>query len=327
MNNKGLTLVELLITIVVLGIIGGFTGVSVGTIIHNTRVKVDSLNVDTLNALTVKYSNYTGVPLDEVFDGTTDDDERMQFLVSEGSLTKPVIPQQSGATFEWDNDELQWNLVGGDYYDQNGFTAEILSFSSSSIEVLEEDGVVSIDMSRWNISEDGLQNKVGPETRIFIPLEDNEYTLTVIAALSEGSGGGYGIFFDTILENDNVKEDSGFILQFDRGYGSGQIIVRPRDYGGEDPAVWYFNSTSSSTDPIPTKTEDPDWWTSDHEVVIEVVNSTIDGDTVWRTATFSVDGFELGSYTYESPLDGSQVYTGFRGWSNSPTTFDSIEIE
>ena len=140
MNNKGVTLVELLISIVVLGIIAGFTGVAVGTVIHNTKVKVDSLNVDTLNALTIKYSNYTGIALDEVFDGVADDDSRMQLLVDEGTLSKPVIPQQTGATFEWDDTELLWNLVGGEYYAQDGFTAEILSFSSSSIEVLEEDG-------------------------------------------------------------------------------------------------------------------------------------------------------------------------------------------
>lgn len=328
MNKKGVTLVELLITIVVLGIISGFTGVAVGTIIHNTRVKVDSLNVDTLNSLTVKYSNYTGIALDDVFDGLPDDDSRMQLLVDEGTLSNPVIPQQSGATFEWDDTEMQWNLIGGEYYFQEGFTAEILSFSSSSIEVLEEDGVVSIDMSDWSISDSGLENNTG-ESRLFIPLENNEYTLTVVAALSNvnSTSGGYGVFFDTILENDNVNSDSGLILQFDRGYGSGVILVRPRDSGGERNAVWTFSSSTSSTDPIPTKQEDPDWWASDHTVVIDVINSSVDGDTIWRTATFTVDGFELGSYTYESPLDGSQVYTGFRGWSSSPTTFDSIEIE
>ena len=44
MNNKGLTLVELLVVIVVMGIVASFTVVSVGNIIQNASEKVDEYN-------------------------------------------------------------------------------------------------------------------------------------------------------------------------------------------------------------------------------------------------------------------------------------------
>lgn len=48
MNNKAVTLVELLIVIVVMGIISAFSVISVGNIIENTNQKVDDGNVEIL---------------------------------------------------------------------------------------------------------------------------------------------------------------------------------------------------------------------------------------------------------------------------------------
>ena len=58
MGNKGLTLVELLIVIVVMAIIAGFTITSVGNIIKNTQDGVDEQNAIILeNALKQAYYN------------------------------------------------------------------------------------------------------------------------------------------------------------------------------------------------------------------------------------------------------------------------------
>ena len=56
MNNKGVTLIELLIVIVVMGIIAGFTIILVDDIIDNTKDKVDLRNAEFLeDAITQAY--------------------------------------------------------------------------------------------------------------------------------------------------------------------------------------------------------------------------------------------------------------------------------
>jgi prepilin-type N-terminal cleavage/methylation domain-containing protein len=322
MSNKGLTLVELLIVIVVIGIIGGFTGVSVTNIVHNTRVKVDSRNVDTLNSVTANYANWNMITSSDIFAGLSTDEERMQVLISEGALSKTVEAQQNGASFEWDVTEQRWTLVGGEYIALDGVSNQTIDFSETTIQLLEDDGTRSIDIDDWTIVEDGLINDIN-ETRLFIPVGDNEYTITVNATLSNNNNsGGYGIFFDTILENDDETRDTGFILQFDRGMGSGEIIVRPREGGSESNAVERYRS--NELDFIPSKYDDPDWWSSTHEIeiVVEILNEST------NQATFFIDGNKLGEFQYNTDhLDGSQLYTGFRGWNSNPTTFDSLTIQ
>jgi type II secretory pathway pseudopilin PulG len=54
-----------------------------------------------------------------------------------------------------------------------------------------------------------------------IPEGTDEYILNSIVELGDGDEGGYGVFFDTLLENDSVANavvDRGYIVQFNRGY-------------------------------------------------------------------------------------------------------------
>ncbi len=63
---------------------------------------------------------------------------------------------------------------------------------------------------------------------MFIPNERDEYTITTEAVLDTGSGHGYGIMFDTTVDHgldSNQYDDDGYCLQFDRGYGNGEIII------------------------------------------------------------------------------------------------------
>jgi hypothetical protein len=234
--------------LVVVGIIAGFTGVQVTTIVNNTRIKVDSMNLDTLNSLTEDYAYYNNISETDIFDGYTTDEDRMTALVSEGVLSRIVIPQQNGASFEWDVPSQSWQLIGGEYLSLGGMSNASLNFTSTTITALEDDGTVSIDMSDWDITEDGLENTTG-ETRLFIPVGQNTYSITSTASLSEGSWGGYGVFFDTIFQNDNVDRDEGYVLQFDRGYGDGAIIVRPREGGSERSPIWTLRANDSELIP------------------------------------------------------------------------------
>ena len=319
MNNKGLTLIELLIVIVVVGVISGFTIIQVGTIIKNSRVSVDSFNLSTLNAVTEKFADSHPSGTSDIFEGYNDDDARMTALVDAGYLDGKIREQQDGATFEWNVATQRWLLEGGEINNLYGGPSATYDFTVDTLTEIQDNGVVSPNMSRWSTDTGVLQNTTG-ETRLFVPVNYNEYSVSVDAALGSGNNGGYGVFFDITLRNGNESRDDGFIFQFDRGYAEGAMIVRPRVNGGERGAVWQLRANNS--DLFPSEAEDPDWWTDTHTVLIVVSNQ----DQNTRIAEFYIDGAYYGSYSYDNEIDGDQIYTGFRGWGGSPTQFFNTNI-
>lgn len=318
MKQKGITIMELLIVIVVMAIVAGFATITVTEIVHSARVKVDSMNLDTLNDVTYNYASYENISSGDIFSGYTTNEDRMIELVEAGALSKVIRPQQFGASFEWDIDLQVWSLVNGEYVGNTGVSSGF-DFSNKTDQELSDLGVVSIDMNDWTTTDSGIENNTG-ESRIFVPISSNTYTITSSAALSEGTSGGYGVFFDTILENDNVNRDTGYVIQFDRGYGNGAIIVRPRTSGSEGSPVWQLRESQSNL--IPSKYDDPEWWTSTHTIKVVVTNL----DEVTRKAVFYLDGNVLGEYEYVNAIGGNQIYTGYRGWGSSPTVFYGLSI-
>ncbi len=319
MNSKGLTLIELLIVIVVLGIIAAFAVGNVDAITDNARVGVDSYNLDVLNEVTEKYGNTISIVNNDIFNGEDTDSDRMLRLVEEGYLTSVIHIQQTNAAFEWDIDSQVWTLIGGEYTSIYSGTGSTYDFSSDTISSISSNGTVSPNMSKWSTDDGYLENTTG-ETRIFIPVSKSTYTITTTSALSAGTNGGYGVFFDITLKDGDESKDNGYILQFDRGYGSGALIVRPRVNGRERGAVWTLRATDTNL--FDTKQNDPDWWTESH--TIKIVISNVDNET--RKAEFYVDGDFLGDFEYDNEIAGQQIYTGFRGWAGSPTQFYDLSI-
>jgi prepilin-type N-terminal cleavage/methylation domain-containing protein len=319
MGNKGVTLIELLIVIVVLGIIAAFAIGNVGAITDNARVGVDSYNLDVLNEVTEKYGNTISIINDDIFNGEDTDTDRMIKLVEEGYLTSVIQIQQVNASFEWDINNQKWNLIGGEYTSMYSGSGTSYDFSSDTVTTISSNGSVSPNMSKWSTDDGYLENTTG-ETRIFIPISKATYTITTTSSLSAGTNGGYGVFFDITLKDGNESKDNGYILQFDRGYGSGAFIVRPRVNGGERGAVWTLRATDTNL--FNTKQNDPDWWTDSH--TIKIVVSNVDNDT--RKAEFYLDGSYLGEYEYDNEIAGQQIYTGYRGWAGSPTQFYDLTI-
>lgn len=107
-SNKGLTLIELLIVIVVMGIISAFSVVAVGNIINNTKLGVDEQVVGTLNTAT-SYYRMTNGNID-VFESDMTDAEKLTFLFEQGFVDQPVVAQSSGAAFLWDSANSVWKL-------------------------------------------------------------------------------------------------------------------------------------------------------------------------------------------------------------------------
>jgi prepilin-type N-terminal cleavage/methylation domain-containing protein len=133
--------------------------------------------------------------------------------------------------------------------------------------------------------------------------------------------GGYGVFFDAVL-NDAGEIQSGYVLQFDRGYGSGEIIIRRWENGREvSTPVLRINDRSI----IPRDVDDPDWWTQQHALSLRVTE--VDGAPDQRQVSVVLDGAVLDSSFAFSPV-GGDTYTGLRSWERyeTPSQFQSMEI-
>lgn len=158
------------------------------------------------------------------------------------------------------------------------------------------------------------------------PLADGDYTIGVTAQLGPARpdltrpDGGYGIFFDASVENGQIQ--SGYALQFDRGLGDGEIILRRWENGSEQsvPLLRF-----SDRDIIPRKTVDPDWWTQERNLSLRV--TAVPGQPGQRQLEILLDGAVISdSFTF-APTSGT-TYTGLRSWGSfaSPTQFSSMEI-
>lgn len=208
--------------------------------------------------------------------------------------------------------------------DTNIFDLNI-DFTKTTFEKLYALHTVSPQIDNWNLySENGLVNDGSNGQRIiYFPINQDEYTITVNAKLNDidNLSGGYGIYFDTYFNNDNSSQDSGYIFQFDRGYSSGEMIVRPREFGSERNPTWRV--WDSITDAFPSKYTNPEWWVTTHQITIEVTNI----NTTTRQASFFIDDIYIGKMTYENVISNQQIYVGFRGWNASDTFFYDLKVQ
>ena len=318
MNNRGLTLIELIAVLVILGILSTIAIFYIGDSINQTKVKVDNYNKNILNVLSKRYAIDSGQSLNEIFDGIETDEDKIELLVNSGYLSNLVHPQQKSASFTWDTETNTWLIEGGETGSQESPVNITYDFSVDNIEELFDNNVLASKEEWWESTESVLQTS--KRTTLFIPINQLEYTITVTASISSGSSGGYGIFFETTLNNENPKKDTGYILQFDRGLSNGAIIVRPREGGKELSPIWKL--MYNKTDLFPSKVDDPDWWIDQHVISVEVkiINETT------KEATFLLDSNVLGTLNIDSVQSGETIYTGLRSWSTT-TSFYSLEIK
>lgn len=189
----------------------------------------------------------------------------------------------------------------------------------------------------WIVSEDGSGLSVlnNNEGRVFVPNLYPDYFVKVVASLGDSplnreglptNRGGYGIMFETSLDDNN--NDSGYILQFDRGYGNGEIIIRSRDIrpNSNGAPQTYENSVPlyrfNDRDFLPNKNDNPDWWAAEHLLDMRVSSvDNHDNSESGSNKKLSVHLNEqhLFDWEFESAIKkGEDNYIGLRVWHGVP---------
>lgn len=181
-------------------------------------------------------------------------------------------------------------------------------FSDGSVKDLSDIATIGYGSFTYDEESGKFVSKYGAA---FIPYEKSDhYKLTTRADLSAGSNG-YGIFLETSL--DENKKDSGSIIQFDPGLGT-MIAMRKRQDGKESQAS-RINVGDYIEDAKTKNNNENNWWKSEHEMSVEV--ETIDENTkgvkiyIDDVAIFNDDEY---SYTIDSNHE-EETYTGLRTWS------------
>jgi prepilin-type N-terminal cleavage/methylation domain-containing protein len=109
-NQKGFTLIEIVIVIAVLGIITAIAlPLSAGSV-ERGRITADQATVRTLNDVTTLYQLNKAVE-DPFLDENNSNADLLEVLVSSGYLTASVEPQTKDAAFEWSFKQNQWLLI------------------------------------------------------------------------------------------------------------------------------------------------------------------------------------------------------------------------
>jgi hypothetical protein len=197
-----------------------------------------------------------------------------------------------------------------------------------------------VKQGSWKIDEDGsgLSLEKGGEGRIFVPNNYPNYFVTVVAALNESTlnsegqprnDGGYAVMFETKLDSNN--NDAGFALQFDRGYGNGEIVIRNREIkpNSKELPQTYENSPLFRYKDLPNKNDDAEWWAKEHQLDLQV--SVLEGENEKghnKNLSVFLDDQHLFDFTFESELEEiDENHVGLRVWHESSVNVDLIGLE
>ncbi len=203
---------------------------------------------------------------------------------------------------------------------------QALSPSNLSMQALSAENAKSADMKKWTDHlQGGITTTWGGDSRIYILNPYDAYTITAKIQLLENdnNNGGYGVFFATYLDENDPSKDNGYIVQFDRGFGEGAIIIRKRQDGRELSPIKRFGSSEGGI--VPTKSSNPSWWSQVHTIKI-TVRSAEQTENAKHIQVY-IDDHVI--FDFEEVLSHSNNagphYTGFRSWTGK-SIFYSLDI-
>ncbi len=327
-NSKtAFTLIELIVVIAVLAIIAAIAVPNLFGMIDKAQISADQATLTNLNKVTLVYKTTKNITAQDIFEGVNTDEERIEVLVNEGLFHEVVKPKYKDTQFLWHTDSQKWLYS---LYMISDNTVSRYLFSSMQLSDFIFNTWGGGGGSTWSINENGLfVTGTGNNDMLYMGNAKSEYTLNTNFKLNNnpGQNGGVGIFFETIINKDKQYRDSGYILQFDRGYS--EIVIRKRVEGIEttDNIVTRIGNRSTSTiknTNIPYKTNS-DWWESEKELSLSVKESGTPGK---KLVTIVLDGEVLISdFEIDSDIEAENNHTGFRAWNGASATISELIVE
>lgn len=304
MRQKGFTYVERIILLALIVILSLLAYPGVRAYIEGARVSTDNANLRILNDSTSIYDLSESIDGDDCFEGLTTDAARQQRLIDAGILSRPIMPLVNDRSFVWRIESQTWEYVRTPYFAPNGLDLDFGEDTTITLPFKGADYILSTN--DWEITSEGLSGTSGS---VFFENGHPYYTITLDAVLAEtGKDGGYGVYLETIIHEDgSLFRDSGYILQFDRGYGSGALVLRPRHRSFERSPVMV------TTTAIRDRSIDPTWWLTRHTLKITVKPHPADHRRklidVWVD-----DEIAFENVIIDANLESVSTVTGIRAW-------------
>ncbi|BCR36401.1 leucine-rich repeat protein [Mariniplasma anaerobium] len=112
-HKTGVTLVELLAVLVIIGILTTISVVLIGGIIDNANQKADLANLSNLNEATRNLSISQLYSQDDVFEGYDTDEDRLTHLYEEDFISAIPVLKNDENSFEFKVDVQQWVIISG----------------------------------------------------------------------------------------------------------------------------------------------------------------------------------------------------------------------
>jgi prepilin-type N-terminal cleavage/methylation domain-containing protein len=109
--SKGFSLIEVIVTLGILAILSSFVLPQVSNYIEESQHAVDKANLRVLNSSTSMYRMNKASTTNDVFQGFTTDEQRMNELVQTGYLGSILSPQHHESSFVWNLDRQIWVLA------------------------------------------------------------------------------------------------------------------------------------------------------------------------------------------------------------------------
>lgn len=109
MDKKGVTLVELIIVIAILGVLAAVAFIQIRGLIETSREKTDIYNLKTLNSATSRYRLDREKSGTDEFSHESDSEYLMGLLIPE-YISEKLEPKQKDYEFIWDANKEKWIL-------------------------------------------------------------------------------------------------------------------------------------------------------------------------------------------------------------------------